>query len=1568
MFRHSALKWATLTALCCAVVLILAAYTHFDSASAAAVRPKPNAGSLQGLSEGKPVGECPLKHTTVRAEVSGSLSRVTVTQDFENPFTKKIEAVYQFPLPQAAAVDDMTMLIGERTIKGKIMRREDAKNAYETAKKLGQVASLLDQERPNIFTQSVANIMPGQQIRITISYVETLKYEDGIYEWSFPMVVAPRYQPASPTDESQNQPPTEEEPITSIPTDVQEETRDGHDISLEITLDPGVSIESVKSETHETEVDNANPGRTIVRLRDQVTIPNKDFVLKYQVAGSTIEDAVLTHRSDNGGFFTLILQPPQRINAEDVMPKELVFVLDTSGSMMGFPLDKAKETMQLALDNLYPHDTFNVITFSGDTHVLFSQPVPATPENLKQAKDFLASRQSNGGTEMMKAIKAALKPSDSQQHLRITCFMTDGQVGDDLAIIGEVQKYSNARVFAMGFGGSPNRFLLDKMAEYGRGEVEYVPENGDTSAVARRFNERIRNPLLTDISIDWSGLPVTDIYPSHIPDLFGAKPLILSGRYDKAGSGTIRLKGKMAGQDFTREIPVQLPESEPGHDVLATLWARRRIDDLMGEDMTGLQYGQMKEKPREEITQLGLNFRLMTQFTSFVAIDNVIFTPGPEPVRVNVAPYSVPPGTINYAVSETVTVSADTSNINVSADTFTTMTVVCTLQELPIQGRSYSSFALMTPGVASSNSNLSNSSVNGQRPSSNSFMIDGVSANFGIAAGGQDPGPSATGTTPALTASGGANGLTTLGATSEVTIRTNSVEAQYGRSTGAQISVVTRAGTNAFHGSLFHFFGNNALDANDWFATSRGLNEPARRLNNFGGTFDGPIKKNKVFFFGSYEGLRLRQPMTAITDVPSLNARQTAPAAISPFLQAFPLPTGQKRTDNFAEFASSFANPARHDVGSFRLDDNSDSITSVSLRYSFADSEAAQRGAGGFSLNTTNKITSRAQTFTGSLTRILSPNHALEFRGNYSRLRVTGSYLVDDFGGAGPLPNQVPQDGSFLFDLNGRNARLMTGSSATNVQRQLNLVGLSSIVSGSHTFKFGVDYRRLSPIIGLRALEDGVLFNGANQTLTGIATRISAFAHTTPQQPVFNNLSLYAQDDWRQSTRLTLSYGLRWEVNPAPGVAGGEAPFAVDQVNDVSQMRLAPRGTPLWSTTYRNFAPRLSFAYQLSQATDRELVLRGGVGILYDLGQESAGEAFADSLPFIAGGSTFNSSFPGPAGVSTGDLPLVVFDPKLTLPYVIRWNLSLQRALGSHQAVTASYFGSTGNRLQQTRTLFDQNPEFGFLRLTTNAASSDYRSLQLEFERRFSRNFSAFVSYNWSQSLDDASQDSVRNVLLTSSDGRLDRGPSDFDIRHLLSGRASYEVPAPFKSGIGNSLLRHWNLDSIFTARSARPVNVVYSVPTTVGFAYLRPDLLAGAPFYIFDSNEAGGRRINPGAFATPGSLQPGTLGRNSLRGFPLYQLDLALRRKFSFTESFALQLQADAFNLFNHPNFEDPIGSDLSLGTRLDQASAFRPNLTFGRSASLLGRSVLEGSGGFGSYYATGGARVVRLSLKLIF
>ncbi len=412
--------------------------------------------------------------------------------------------------------------------------------------------------------------------------------------------------------------------------------------------------------------------------------------------------------------------------------------------------------MKLALDNLYPSDTFNLITFSGDEHILFPAPVPATKENLAKAQAFLESRQGGGGTEMMKAIKASMDPSDASDHVRIVCFMTDGYVGNDMEIIGEVQKHPNARVFAFGIGGSVNRFLLDGMAKYGRGEVEYVALNDDGSAAARRFHERVRNPLLTDISVDWNGLPVADVYPKTIPDLFGAKPVILSGRYTGAGKGVIRLKGKMSGVDFVREIPVDFSKAESQNDVLSTLWARTRVDDLMSQDFKGAQQGVMKDDVKQAVIQLGLDYRLMTQFTSFVAVEEMIVTDGGQPRRIDV-PVEVPEGVNREAVS-----GANYGTVISSRQ----------IQNLPMAGRAMAQMVYMNPGTATTVVTRSGSNAKAKAPRAG-----------GGGAGGRESGTASASTVngapPAATAVGGSSGLFAIDGRSETdALRTLSPEEQ----------------------------------------------------------------------------------------------------------------------------------------------------------------------------------------------------------------------------------------------------------------------------------------------------------------------------------------------------------------------------------------------------------------------------------------------------------------------------------------------------------------------------------------------------------------------------------------------------------------------------------------------------------------------------------------------------------------------------------------------------------------------------------------------------------------------
>lgn len=606
------------------MVAVTASFSHANAPLA-----PPRCGTLHIVdADHQAVNVCPLDHTDVQVDISGFIARVTLTQRFHNPSNTPIEAVYVFPMSDRAAVDSMDMRIGDRTVKGVIKEKEEARRIYEAARYAGQAASLLDQERPNIFTQSVANIMPGDQVDITISYVEYLKYEDSEYAFSFPMVVGPRYNPSSVTDANRISPP-----ITP------KNTRAGHDISLSVNLDAGVPLQSLDSELHAVDVQRTGQSTAKIQLKNQKSIPNRDFDLSYAVGGKNVEDAVLTHAGDKGKFFSLILQPPERVDLDYVTPKEMIFVIDKSGSMSGFPIEKAKATMRQCIEGMNPHDTFNLVSFAGGTGYCFEQSVPNTQANRTKALEYLAHLQGGGGTEMMKAINAALGGRRDPDRLRVVCFMTDGFIGNDMAIIDRVQKnVANARVFAFGIGNSVNRFLIDNMARVGRGASEIVTLESDGDEAVERFHKRIQSPLLTDIEIDFGGLDVADVYPNPkaIPDLFSAEPLIIKGRYSGSGKGTITLRGNTAEGPYEKRIDVTLPRRNEMHDVLAPLWARTRIAALMNEDWLGMQHGKPSADLKGAITELGLKYNLMTQFTSFVAVEERVVNQGGRQTTVQV--------------------------------------------------------------------------------------------------------------------------------------------------------------------------------------------------------------------------------------------------------------------------------------------------------------------------------------------------------------------------------------------------------------------------------------------------------------------------------------------------------------------------------------------------------------------------------------------------------------------------------------------------------------------------------------------------------------------------------------------------------------------------------------------------------------------------------------------------------------------------------------------------------------------------------------------------------------------
>jgi hypothetical protein len=901
------------------------------------------------------------------------------------------------------------------------------------------------------------------------------------------------------------------------------------------------------------------------------------------------------------------------------------------------------------------------------------------------------------------------------------------------------------------------------------------------------------------------------------------------------------------------------------------------------------------------------------------------------------------------------------------------------VENLPLNGRSFQSLITLAPGTVLTKTDLNEQgqfSVNGQRANANYFTVDGVSANIGVVAA-VPQGQAGGGTLPGLSTLGGTNNLISVDALQEFRIVTSTYAPEYGRTPGAQVSIVTRSGTNAFTGTVFEYFRNEALDANDWFNNAAGLDKPALRQNDFGGVIGGPIVRDRTFFFFSYEGLRLRLPRTATTLVPSAEARAAAGPAIRPFLDAFPLPTGPDLGNGLAESTASFSNPSSLDATSVRVDHNFSDRLTLFGRYNYSPSETEERGvaASGNSLNSVTESRITTQTLTGGATFTLTPSIVNELRVNYSRNRGSGRFVLDDLGGAAVPPDSVlfpsaapAGTSAFVFFLGG--SVFTVGKIADNLQRQVNLVDNVAVVAGSHALKFGVDYRRLFPVLDPLAYTAVAFFGDVPSALSGVATFATVDATSGEIHPVFNNFSAYGQDTWKVTPRFTLTYGLRWELNPPPTEANGNDPPVLLGIDDPATFALAPFGTRLYETTYGNFAPRVGAAYQLSQRPGRETVVRGGFGVFYDLGTGQTSNAFI-GFPYVASKFLVGVPFPlVPADAAPPPFTLeppfgdiVAFDPKLELPRTYQFNVTVEQSLGADQTVSAAYVAAVGRRLLRQEQLLAPAPDFTLVDVVRNAATSDYHALQLQFTRRLSHGLQALASYTWSHSIDVASTDSGLNASVGFSDPNNDRGDSDFDVRHAFSAAVTYDVPVPNWNPVADAILHDWSIDTIVTARSATPVDLVAGFGFGPFFSFTRPDLVPGQPLYLDDPDAPGGRRFNPAAFAAPPPGRQGTLGRNVLRGHPVNQVDLALRREFDLTERVRLQFRAEFFNILNHPNFGDP-GAGEFLGSKF----LFDPR--FGRSTSMLGRSLGSGgvNGGFNPLYQVGGPRSIQFALKLLF
>jgi Ca-activated chloride channel homolog len=593
-------------------------------------------GRLVTKADGKVV-DVPLAHTDVVIEVAGHVAETRVTQRFHNPYAHKIEAVYLFPLPTGAAVGDLTIAVGGRTIRGQILERGQAKQVYEAAKRQGLVAAMLAQERPNLFTQTVANLEPSATVEITIRYAERLSYEDGRYALAFPMVAGPRYVPAGAKvgADAINAP--------ALPAGL----RSSHDISLRVELEAGVAIEELASTSHQLAIERPGASRAIVSIKAGDTIPNKDFVLSYRVAGAAPKFAVIADRGSATGSFLFVAQPPAAASQAQIAPRELVFVLDTSSSMRGAPLAKAKELIRRVLWTMRPDDTFQIVRFADRASALGPGPIAAKPRNIELTLQWLAKLEAGGGTEMVTGIGAALAVPHDPLRLRILAFLTDGYVGNEDEILASVGAHVGAsRLFAFGVGSAVNRYLLEEMASLGRGAVQFVRPDEDTAKAVTAFERRIDMPVLTDLRLDWGTLAVRDVTPAAIPDLFVGQPVVVAGHYAAAGAGTVTVHGKQAGRDVRFEVPVTLPE-RAARPAIAAVWARARIAELS----RGL-IRRASEPAQREIIELSIAHRILTQYTAFVAVDDSRVTAGGEARRV-VVPVEIPDAARNVTYGST---------------------------------------------------------------------------------------------------------------------------------------------------------------------------------------------------------------------------------------------------------------------------------------------------------------------------------------------------------------------------------------------------------------------------------------------------------------------------------------------------------------------------------------------------------------------------------------------------------------------------------------------------------------------------------------------------------------------------------------------------------------------------------------------------------------------------------------------------------------------------------------------------------------------------------------------------
>jgi len=590
----------------------------------------------------------PLVHTDAVFDVRGLVASATVTQRYENSTSTPIEAVYAFPLPHDAAVYDMEIRVGNRIIRSKIREREEAKKTYEAAKSEGKRAALMEEERPNIFTMSVANIMPGDKIDVRLRYVEPLRWEEGRMRMEFPMVVGPRYIPGTQatghagTGWSKD---TDAVPDGSRITPIVKnpESRSGHDISVSVDLDPGFQASSVTSVSHEITVSRLEDGRQHVELATEATIPNKDFILEVREAETTRPKAALfvsSGKDGSDGHFLLAAFPPT-VKPTERPPVEMFYMIDISGSMAGTSIEQARGALLAALDRLRPIDRFGILAFNHTYQEFSAEPLQATAENVAAGRRYVQHLEAGGGTEMLPALMHLMTKPTTPDHLRTIILLTDGDLGNEEQIFAAMRTdLGGARLYTVGIGSAPNVFLASKMAQFGRGTFTHIADNSELKEQMMRLFATIETPVLTDVKVSFEGVEVANMFPEKVPDLFAGQPLVIYGEITQGRVGKMHLTGRAGNETYDQTIPVNV-EKATFHPGITTLWARQRVEELMDHWREAEESN--KNEIRDSVIAHAIQYNLVTRFTSLVAVEEVVVNTSGQNTTVPV-PTELPAG------------------------------------------------------------------------------------------------------------------------------------------------------------------------------------------------------------------------------------------------------------------------------------------------------------------------------------------------------------------------------------------------------------------------------------------------------------------------------------------------------------------------------------------------------------------------------------------------------------------------------------------------------------------------------------------------------------------------------------------------------------------------------------------------------------------------------------------------------------------------------------------------------------------------------------------------------------